>query len=337
MAHLTNPPGYGDNSWDESTWAAAMASQLTRFRVADANAWKPSVATGVDRTVQVAVGSAWGCGVWDKTSAVELVAFDSNGGATDRFDLLVARWSWSLRSVVFDVIKGTTVPPAINTSATVVDSAKVNRIPGTRYDGVIGVVRVRPSVGAFAGTDLFDVRVWSGRSGPLAVLQSSYLAWVDGQTGDELAIVGTSLWYRHDGTSFQRSDEGRLIARTFVPPASIIPAPGGPNPSFRESGVNDAAAIEPFRTYGPTRVFVKGEFRCGPIVFGTGVAIPSLKLDGAVIDTGVQRVNDSMISIEGWADLASAGLHYPAGRVDSLDGDVGWTNLKMFITVGVAE
>lgn len=191
MAGLSKPPGFGTNSWDESTWAAAQAAQLPRFRVADADAWKPSV-TGADRTVSIAVGGGWACGVWDPTDAAETKKFDPNTGSTDRYDLLVARYNWATDTRTFEIITGTTSPPAVNTTQ-VLDSTKVNRIPGARYDGAIAVLRVRPGVGAFATTDLFDCRVWGGVAGPLRAATAAYVNLMDGGPGAQLAI-GARQW-----------------------------------------------------------------------------------------------------------------------------------------------
>ena len=199
MAGLTKPPGFGTNSWDETTWAAAMAAALPRFRVADDAAWKPSV-TSADRTVAIAAGGAWGCGVWDRTDATETKPFAANTSGADRYDLLVARYNWATDTRTFEIVTGTTVPPLVNATS-IVDSAKVNRIPGTRYEGIIAVLRVRPGVGAFASTDLFDVRP-TGRAGALQIPAATYVNLIDGQIGDELNVAGARTRYRHDGTAW---------------------------------------------------------------------------------------------------------------------------------------
>lgn len=223
MAHLSNPPGFGNNSWAENTWAAAMAAQLPRFRVADANAWKPSVVTGLDRTVQLAIGAAWGCGVWDRTSAAENIQFAANGGSTDRFDVLVARWSWTLRTVVFATIQGGALPPAAVT--TTVDSTKINRIPGVQYDGVIAVLRVRPGVGAFASTDLYDIRAYGGGSGALCCTQGRFVNVIDGSAGQELWVSSTDVTFRHNGTDWINGSSRPL--GLLCRPVQISNASGG--------------------------------------------------------------------------------------------------------------
>lgn len=194
MAGFALPPGFGASSWGESSWAAAMGAVLSRFRVADDAAWKPSVVTGLDRTVQIATGAGWGCGVWDETDAAETVQLDPNTGTTNRFDVIVARWVWSTKTREFAVIKGTSTPPAVNTG-TIVDTNKINRIKGRRYEGVIAVVRVRPNVGTFAGTDLTDLRVWGPIPGALRAASATYPGLLDLSTAGGGAVEAGSGFY----------------------------------------------------------------------------------------------------------------------------------------------
>lgn len=188
MAGLTPVPGMGANSWDEANWAKAMAAGLPRFFVADAAAWKASPNTGLDRVVQLAAGGGWGCGVWDVTTATENAPqHAANTTGADRYDLVVARYNWTTRTRTFAVIQGTSTPPAINATTTL-DTTKVNRIPGTRYDGLVAIVKVRPGVGAFAATDITDARVWGNDALQVTALTSLLQTLLDATDVTDLSL-----------------------------------------------------------------------------------------------------------------------------------------------------
>jgi hypothetical protein len=249
VAGLALPPGYGSNSWDETTWAAAMAAQLPRFRVASSASWKPSTAAA-DRTIALAPGAGWGCGVWDRTEAVETIQFPPNNGGSNRFDLLVARWNWQTHTRTFETILGSGTPPLIN-ATTILDSAKVNRIPGTRYDAIVAVVRVRPGVGSFASTDLFDVRVWGHDQ--LIAPQTTYAEYIDAVNGQALSIDGTLLRYVRNGGAWQNLLHGvELFTDADAPIPPNYPSPtafptgsaiGGDPEGYGQTGSGDQVKI----------------------------------------------------------------------------------------------
>lgn len=206
MAHLANPPGFGTNSFFEDTWGKANGIANPRFVVADTAAWRPTVNTGATRTVTVDLGSAWACGVYDETNAVEQIAFAANSSGSDRIDALVARFDWSTDSVSFQVITGTTSPPVINTSTTM-NAAQVNRIPGVRYDALIALVRVPSGSTTFPSSGIVtDLRTWGGSASPLGTYATSTadLARIDLPNGAWIAAGDPSAdptVYRKKGTS----------------------------------------------------------------------------------------------------------------------------------------
>lgn len=192
MAGLAAPPGFADNEWTEQQWARAQAMTGARFLVYDTSAWKPTVSTTADRTITIAAGRGYACGVYDETTGAETVAFDPNTSGATRYDLLVARFNWATNTRSFVVIKGGANPPPVNQTQTV-DASSVNRIPGVQYDGVIGVAAVRPNVGTFAATDFEDLRLVDTGSGPLARPSSSaYLELSDLRTGATVHLPATA-------------------------------------------------------------------------------------------------------------------------------------------------
>lgn len=186
---MTHTPVGFTGSVDQVGEAKRMSRLGPRFTVASANDWKLELTTA-DRTVRIKAGSGQACGVTDTTDADETKQFDPNTGGTDRYDLLVARWTWANPVVVptFEIIKGTP-------GAGVPDVASLVRQPGTRYDGVLGVLRVRPGVGAFAANDLFDVRMWGGETGPLVSTGIAYLSVRDAPVGTELITLTSPARY----------------------------------------------------------------------------------------------------------------------------------------------
>lgn len=199
MAH--NPVGF-KGSVDQVGWAQMMALGTPRFLVGGSTDWQPSVVAGADRTVRLATGVGYGCGVRDSTNTTSDISFAANASGSDRYDLLVATWTWLATSpfgtVAFEVIEGT--PGAGIPAATV-----LTRTPGGVYKGLVALVKVRPGVGAFLVSDLTDARVWGGTAGPLAAAStsSSILPLLDVPGGGAVAGVdspGTLRVRREDGS-----------------------------------------------------------------------------------------------------------------------------------------
>lgn len=174
-------------SVDQVAWSKLMANAAPRFSVVTDDSWTPTAVTTADRTVRVSAGAALGSGVQDSTDSFEDVQFDPNGTSSDRFDLLVATWIWTTSggSVSFGFIKGTA-------GAGVPTASALTRTPGVRYDGVIAVVRVRPSVGAFSSADVADARVIGGNAGALVSIAGQHIGLVDLPAGGILRLPATT-------------------------------------------------------------------------------------------------------------------------------------------------
>lgn len=273
MAHLTLPPGFGENSWFDDTWAKANAVSNPPFAVADPGSWAPSINAGATRRINVAVGRAWCCGVWDETDAVEPVDFAANTGGSDRLDALVARYVWATNSITFTTIPGTTSPPAINANG-IVDPAKINRIPGDRYEAVLGLVKVRPGVDIFQPSDLLaDLRTWAGVAGPLVTAATAYRDLIHVPVGGQLLDGTGQLW---------RNNAGSLVSQTRTSIRATDYTSGGVTNSTGQTPLAAATITvtsQDVQEGRRLRVGVRGNF-------GTGGASPYVgaRVDGAALD-----------------------------------------------------
>lgn len=181
-----------DKPYTEVFWGNAhsvVPIGSSTYGVRGTGDWKVSPVVGADRTVSIAPGYGWGCGVTDQTVANETLQFDTNGAGT-RYDLVVVRRDWTPTAGVskFMVVKG---------SAT-------KAIPGTRKSGP-GVEDDQPIalVPIIAGQTqpgpIIDLRCWAGNGGVVAkdVLALGYLA----QLGAAV-LIGAATWrYRFGANS----------------------------------------------------------------------------------------------------------------------------------------
>jgi len=169
-----------------------------RFRVASSTDWTPTASGSVNRTINISAGAGSACGVYDATTSTDALTLATNTGSVDRFDAIVAKFDWSTLAVTFAVIQGSsTGPPTVNPSTTTVNNAQLNRIPGLRYDALLAVVRVRPSVTLIAPADVIDSRLfgsWSVLQTPNATYRSSMDVEI-GQVVLETFIGGSSYQY----------------------------------------------------------------------------------------------------------------------------------------------
>lgn len=235
MAVAHAPAGF-TGTVDQGAWSKLMGMATTRFRVASSTDWLVAANTGATRTVTVAAGSGFACGVNDSTTAQDSLTFTANGGGSTRYDAVVATFDWSANSVTFQVIAGTTSPPAVNTTTSVV-TTKINRIPGTRYDAVLAIVQVRSGVGAFSAGDVFDCRMWGGYSGPMTgtkELTTAMLGVLDGLPGSEVVFpqpynrrwrydASTSAWQPGPNMQALVMGGGWTAVSGHVPRATVNP------------------------------------------------------------------------------------------------------------------
>jgi hypothetical protein len=166
------------------------------FRAGSVNAWAVTADVSVNRQVDIAVGSGIAYGVADTTTQPDALALAANNGTTDRYDAIVASWSWQTHRVTFAVIPGTTSPPQVNVTTTA-DPNKINRIPGVQYDALLAVVRVRSGVGVLSAGDVVDCRMWAGFDGYANVVSAQYLTMLDTFPGSLVHDVTTDIvWNR---------------------------------------------------------------------------------------------------------------------------------------------
>jgi hypothetical protein len=191
---ISETHGFGNSSYGDVAWATTRPLTDARFTVADLASWKPTRVTTADRTISVAPGWAQACGVASLNGSPINVVFAANNTASTRVDALVARFDWAAATVTFVPLSGGTIPPTINTSTITPNPAQINRIPGKLYDALVGVVPVRPSVGAFnqAG-DLADMRIWGGVGGPFLGENGLYTDWLDVPQGAQLKGYSSGL------------------------------------------------------------------------------------------------------------------------------------------------
>lgn len=223
-----------------------------RFRVNSSTDWVPS-ATGATRTVSITAGMASACGVIDITTAADTLTFAANGGGSDRFDAVVATFDWSNGTIAFRVIQGTTVVPVIVRTGTTVDTAKINWLPGTRYDAVIAVIRARPGVTVLAPADLYDCRPY-GSWRQLTVPTAAQGGVIDMDYGGRIVAADTGVVWEWNGTTF-----GYRRPTVAIFGADTITASGFTTPGTTGVGlqnVGPALAHPP----GTVRVRIHGEW-----------------------------------------------------------------------------
>jgi hypothetical protein len=203
MAGLALPPGFGTNSWNEEKWSRAQGIIGPRFLTAGPTTWRVTVSSTTDRTVNIAPGRGYCCGVYDETTANETLQFDPNTTSASRYDLLVARFNWATNARTFAIIKGGANPPPVNQTGAV-DASSINRIPGLQYDAVLAVLQIRSNVGTFAAaTDLYESRPWGGTGGgPLVINNDHILALnaLDVPENCHAYSVTSGFEWRWDGT-----------------------------------------------------------------------------------------------------------------------------------------
>ena len=201
MAVTHNPAGFTGtvDQVDEARRFAVGGGG--RFRVNSSTDWAVTADGATARTVNIAAGMAAACGVVDITTATESLTFAANVGGSDRFDAVVATFDWTGLTITFQVIQGTTVPPVVVRTGSVVDGTKINWLPGLRYDAVLAIIRVRPSVSLLAPADLYDSRPWGSWS-RLSVTTATYRDFIDADINATMreSSTGTSYWW--NGTAW---------------------------------------------------------------------------------------------------------------------------------------
>lgn len=170
--------GY-DGSVNETQWAKMIPLVgSSNYGVAGPDDFKVTPHATMDRGVNIAVGSAWGYGVYD-TSNSTVSLQGATVGSGSRWDLVVARRNWSgtggVTSVVIVQGTATRALPARNTT------------PGTLDDQPLALVQF--TAGQSAPTAVVDLRCWS-RNGGLVARDDLALTYLK-EPGASIMINGT--------------------------------------------------------------------------------------------------------------------------------------------------
>lgn len=222
-----------------------------RFRVNSSADWALTANAAV-RTVNIAAGSASACGVYDTTTAADTVTFAANAGGSIRYDAIVATFDWLAGTISFRVIQGTTVVPVIVRTGTTVDATKINWLPGTRYDAVLGVIAVRPGVTTLAPADLYDKRPW-GAWGRLNVTTSGFGEVLDADLGQRLRDSNTGSTWEWTGVTTG------WVKSPFYLFSQWVPDSGFSTPGSVNQGMVATTSATPATAAGPVQVVAAGE------------------------------------------------------------------------------
>lgn len=144
---------------------ADMTQSLTaRFKVDSPNDLKPTAGSGL--RVGVSAGSGFAAGARINGTSTQSVTLTAPSSGS-RWDAIVIRVDWQKSTADVVAIPGTASAPPTTVSSGSGSTSAINRIPGTRYDALLAVVRV--SAGKSTVDSLLDMRMWGGDGGPYRV------------------------------------------------------------------------------------------------------------------------------------------------------------------------
>lgn len=136
----------------DGTMSEARWSDLHELIADDiCSGFGPSAGGGT-RVISLTSGKLVGAGVLFRSSAVDTVVLDPNGGGNPRIDLVVANIDWSGTGGVgtLTAVKGTNAASPVAPALT--------RTAGSTWQVPLAQVTVVPGVGTIAGSDVTDVR-----------------------------------------------------------------------------------------------------------------------------------------------------------------------------------
>lgn len=148
----------------EDTWRAMMRrgniagvarNVMNELRVtANSSGMQVFVDTG-----EVVIESYWG-----QNNIAKTLGITSNATGSTRYDMVVARADWVLNKVVFDVLVGTTVPPAPTRD-------------NTKWEVPLGIIVVTNGAVTITAAQALDARQWGGP--PVMTVPDDYSWWND--------------------------------------------------------------------------------------------------------------------------------------------------------------
>ena len=292
---LALPPGGGGGGTGGGLSTSADLARMKilgpRFAVAGVSDWLTSVSSG--RTVSIAAGSGVASGsVWT-TTAAQTLSLAANTGASTRYDLIVARWTWTDDGAgnvtvanTFAVVPGTVgaAPPTTRT---------LN--PGTLYEGLVAIVAVRPNVTTLLSSDVTDMRVYGGSGGSLVRAVGTFMAYVDAIVGTEVLVLNNAGlgWQRfiYHGASVWRATRD-VVLQTVSPGITLTNSNGTttygiapvniPDPGYPYVVVVQAMQNVSANTGTAAMVRARLDSTAGTIVSGEGIRSGQLP-DGELI------------------------------------------------------
>lgn len=178
------------NPYTEAAWADAHPSiGLAKYGVRSPLHWKVTAVAGQDRTVSIAAGEGFGCGVTDKTVDNETIQLDTIGSGS-RWDLIAVRRDWTPTGGQSQFVK--------------VNGGSTKTIPGGRQTGAGNideqpVALVQVTAGQTQPTAIVDLRTWSGDGGGFVANDDLVRSFLN-STGTRINVNGLD-WLRRVGAN----------------------------------------------------------------------------------------------------------------------------------------
>jgi hypothetical protein len=149
------------NPYNEDAWAIAHSDSPigpSRYGVSGAGDWKVSIVANADRTVSIAQGSGWGCGITDVTDGNETLQFPPSASGV-RWDTVAVRRDWTPTAGVSKFV----IIPGGSTRA--VSGSRVTG-PGNIDEQPIALVAIKEN--QTQPDAVVDLRCWASNSGVYA-------------------------------------------------------------------------------------------------------------------------------------------------------------------------
>ena len=260
------------NPYTEVAWADAHPSIGTgTYGVRSATDWKVTAVAGADRTVSIAAGWGWGCGVIDKTVANDTIQLDPIASGS-RWDLIAVRRDWTPTAGQSQFVK-------VNGGATPTIPGGRNSTRGNIDDQPIALVQV--TAGQTQPTGFIDLRTFTGDGGGLIGMDDlcrTFLLRVGTRINinglDWLRVVGandTPEWrlLSPDTWTFTRvfDSDTTFTGYANLAEGTITAAPAGKyliigTPCLRSAaGGNGRAFVKAGNTVDPIRWELEAAFR----------------------------------------------------------------------------
>ncbi|QNQ90712.1 hypothetical protein GP475_08735 [Corynebacterium poyangense] len=256
-----------------SQYADMVQCLTARFKVDSPADFKPEKGSGL--RVSVAQGSGFAAGARVNSTATEQVVISAPSSGS-RWDAIVVRVEWQKPEAEIIAIQGnaSTIPSVVSSGAGVTNN--INRIPGTKYDALLAIVKV--TAGRSSIDQIFDMRMWGGDGGPFRV------------TPDGLANCshldcrkGTMITTDRNANTKRLDDDG----------------------VWRDVGT----ASNPWKTWTPTMRYYGNDWYKGGTEGGTEV-----RLGTAGTYIGKYRVVDGML--DGFVSVTTGpGNHFGTGQI----------------------